>query len=99
MKKLFLIDYENAHWCGGQLNVCVWAESGDEAVLLAEDHMADEQRELYSDEYMEAEDDWMADECPYTVNRVEEFGPSHEEWKFYMDPTQRNEFYPTIGEE
>lgn len=99
-KPMWLIDYENAHWCGGQLNVVVHADSADEALYLAEDHMADEQRELFSEEYGESvrEDEEYSDECPYTVNSVEAFGPEHEEWKFFQDPIQRANFYPVIGE-
>lgn len=98
--KLWLIDYENAHWCGGQLNVVVVAETADEARYLAEDHMEEAQYELFSDHYLgEIDVDYEEGdyEAPYaTVNSVEEFNESHESWQFYTDPSQE-QFYPTIG--
>jgi len=99
MKKLYLIDYECAHWCGGQSNVVVWAESADHASEVAEVHMEEEMRELFSGEYDSEEEDGglYDDESAVSVNSVEEFGPSHDEWGFYQDPTQ-SQFYPVIGE-
>jgi hypothetical protein len=94
-KQLFLIDYECAHWCGGSSNVVVWAENEDHAELLAEVHMEENMRELFCDEYAE---DGPDDESAVTINSVEPFGPGHEQWVFFLDPTQ-NQFYPVIGEE
>lgn len=100
-KKLWLIDYENAHWCGGQLNVVVWAETADEALYLAEGHMEDEQRELFSDhaeeQCEEDEDDSILMESFVSVNSVVEFNEDHDEWKFFQMPGQSS-FYPVIGE-
>lgn len=97
-KQLYLIDYENAQWCGGQLNVVVWAQDADEAALLAEDHMTEVQRQLFADEYEDyAEEYGEDDESPVSVNSVEPFGPKHEQWEFYLDPSQA-EFYPVVGE-
>lgn len=101
-KKLFLIDYECAHWCGGSSNVVVWAETGDEAIILASDHMEEAMRELFSSEY----DDWdedapdggTYDESAVAINFVEEFGPEHEQWGYFQMPSQ-SEFYPVIGEQ
>lgn len=92
-KQLYLIDYENAHWCGGQLNVCVWAHDVDEAELLAEYHMVEEQNDLFSDE----DGNGYEDESPVTVNSVVAFGPGHKEWEFFQHPSQ-SIFYPVIGE-
>lgn len=99
-KQLYLIDYENAHWCGGQLHVVVWAESEDDAVCLAEVHMDQEQRELFSDEFQDAidEDDDLDNEQSYTVNQVTVLDENNEFWQFYLDEGQRAAFYPTIGE-
>lgn len=96
---LYLIKYENAHWCGGELAVVVWAEDEYEAEALVSDHMEETQRELFSDEYGESvsEDDEYADERAYSVNSVEPFDESHPEWKFFKDPSQAS-FYPVIGE-
>lgn len=94
-KQLYIIDYENAHWCGGQLNVCVWADSPTEASLIAEDHMIDAQRELFYDEYAECEEGEDED-CPYTINDIEVMDKNHECWEFFNRPDQ-SEFYPVIG--
>lgn len=93
-KQLYLIDYECAHWCGGQSNVVVWAEDEDDAREVASYHMEEEMRELFSDEYEDEEHD---DESSVSVNSVEEFGPAHDEWRFFLDPSQ-SQFYPIIGE-
>lgn len=93
-KQLFIIEYEFAHWCGGSSNVVVWAEDADDAVILAEVHMEENMRELFWDEYAE---DGPDDESAFTVNSVEPFGPGHEQWGFFLDPTQ-DQFYPVIGE-
>lgn len=96
-KKLFLIYYESAHWCGAGNYVVVWATSGPHAEYLAEVHMEEDMRELYSNEYNEEEGDNYADESSVSVITCEEFGPEHEDWKFFQDPSQSS-FYPVIGE-
>lgn len=96
MKKLFLIYYESAHWCGAGNHVVVWATSVPHAEYLAEDHMEEDMRELYSDEYTD-EDGLYDDESAVSVITCEEFGPEHENWKFFQDPSQSS-FYPVIGE-
>lgn len=99
-KQLFIIDYECAHWCGGPSNVVVWAEDADDAREVASYHMEEEMRELFSDEYRDEcdeEDCEHSDESAVTINSVEEFGPDHEEWQFFLDPSQ-SQFYPIIGE-
>lgn len=97
MKQLFLITYESVDWCGAaDTKVVVWAENKDHAELLAEDHMMDTMRELFSDEY--EEDPELEEETSYyTITSVEEFGRGHEEWKYFQDETQAD-FYPIIGE-
>jgi hypothetical protein len=97
MKKLYLIDYESAHWCGGQLNVVVWAnDEDDDAREVAEYHMEEEQRELFSDEFSEEDAVDFDSEQAYTVNSVELFDETHDQWVFYQDPTQES-FYPVVG--
>lgn len=93
---LWLIDYESAHWCGGQSHVVVVAESEDEARILAEDHMESEMRELFSGEFEDETDESFDEECAYTVNSCEPFDETHEHWEYYTDPSQE-QFYPTIG--
>ena len=94
METLYLITYDNAHWCGGELNVVVkGASSAQDAELAAEYHMEEEQRGLFMDEY---EEEGYGDECAYNIISIEEFGPKHEQWEFYMDPVQRANFYPEV---
>lgn len=94
MKK-FLIDYENVHWCGGQLYVVVNAKDEYEAQEKAEQHMEECQRELFDDHYNYDPDENYDDESAVSVNSVEEFDVTHEYWRFYKDPSQA-EFYPEI---
>lgn len=103
-KNLFLITYEGAHWCGASdTHVVVHAESADEALYKAENHMEETIRELFSSEYederqeLSDDDEGCADECAYTVNSVEAFGPEHDHWKWFCDETQRTNFYPEVG--
>lgn len=87
----YLIDYENAHWCGGQLYVVVNALDEDDAQMKAECFMEETQRELFADEYAEEFDD----ECAYTVNSVTVLDEDNEYWPFYKDPSQSS-FYPEL---
>lgn len=94
MKK-FLIEYENAHWCGASGTFCVVnANSADEAVMIASDHMEEEMRELFAEEY--SEEDPHEDESAVSVTYVEEFDETNENWKWYQDPTQ-SQFYPEVN--
>lgn len=90
----YLIDYENAHWCGGQLYVVVNADSEEDALDKAEYHMEESQRELFMDEYEESSE--YEDECPYSINSVSILDEANENWEFYKDPSQA-EFYPEIS--
>jgi hypothetical protein len=100
MKNLYIIDYENAHWCGGQLHVVVWAYSPAHAEILVSDWMEETQRELFADEYGESvsEDEEFADERAYTVNSVSILDINNEHWEFYNDPSQES-FYPVVNNE
>lgn len=93
----YLIDYENAHWCGGQLYVVVNAKNEYEAQEKAAQHMEECQRELFADEYEEDEESCgdFDDECVYVVNSIEILDEDNEYWPFYNDPSQA-EFYPEI---
>ena len=94
---LWLIEYENAYWCSGQLNVVVEAETEAQARFMAGDFMDETQRELFQDEIAEAfeEDPDFDDSCMAVVNSVELFDENHEQWKFFKNPSQ-SEFYPVI---
>lgn len=94
----YLIDFENSHWCGGQLYVVVNASSPEAAKCIADDWMEETQRELFADEYDDQESDEgcdYADEQAYSINSVEELTPAHECWKWYKDPSQSS-FYPEL---
>lgn len=95
--KLWLIDYESSQWCGGQSNVVVHAEDADHAQELASEHMDEAMRELFADHYDGESEDACENEQAYSVNKVEEFNPDHDEWKFFMDEGQRRVFYPEVG--
>ena len=60
-KQLYIIDYDNAHWCGGNLNVVVWARDEDHAVEVAEWFMDEQQRELFLAEFEEEPE--AAEDC------------------------------------
>lgn len=94
----YIITYENAHWCGGELHVVVnAAESAEDAEIQASDWMEETQRELFSTEYDEQENEGAdySDECAYTINSVEILDVNNEHWKFYTDPSQSS-FYPEL---
>jgi predicted glycosyl hydrolase (DUF1957 family) len=95
-KQLFLITYESAHWCGASdTKVVVWAEDGVDAIFKASDHMEDEMWELFADEYMDDGSEDRPEDSLVHVIEVVEFTPSHEEWKYFLDPSQVR-FYPVI---
>ena len=93
----YLIDYENAHWCGGQLYVVVEATDKTEAEIKAEDWMEQTQRELFSNEYGDSigDDEEYCDECAYTVNSIDILDENNENWEFYKDPSQSS-VYPEL---
>ena len=85
------------HWCGGTLQVCVWAENADAAEEYADAHMQECQAELFGSEYDELEHSYDPDtECTYTVNCTCELNEEHEQWEYFCDPTQAS-FYPVLG--
>jgi hypothetical protein len=97
MKKQFLIEYESAQWCGGISHCVVWATDETDAMLVAEEYMDTEMRELFSDEIEDEYGEEGMEDCAYSINSVELFVPGHEHWEFYMMPDQC-EFYPEIGD-
>lgn len=90
MKQIYIITYENANWCGGELHCLVEAISVDDAEMLAADYMDTVQRELFSDE-----DDENQEDITYTVNKTEILADSEFE-KYASDPTQQS-FYPKVN--
>lgn len=101
-KQMYIIEYNSAHWCGASHQCVVWAKSAEQAEDLAGLFMEEHLRELYSDEYNVDydEDEGLYgeydDESAYQVVSVEPFGPAHDCWEYFQDPTQA-EFYPQIG--
>lgn len=94
MKQLYIITYENSHYCGGELHCLVWAEDEFEAEMLAADFMDETQRELFSREYCEDFDEDEID-CPTSVTDVELLAGSDFE-KYVADPSQAS-FYPYVN--
>lgn len=99
--RLYIIQYDSAHWCGGESHCVVWAENADEALLEASVFMEDNMRELFSAEYDDYyNDDTEAgaydDESAYVVNWCEPLTPEHEHWEYFQDPSQ-SQFYPMLG--
>jgi hypothetical protein len=93
MKQLFIIEYENAHWCGGQLNCLAWAHSPEGAIDAASEFMEETQRELFSDHY--DEEGRYDGEPTVTVIGVMLMAGSEFE-KYYNDASQA-EFYPVVN--
>jgi hypothetical protein len=89
----YIIDYENAHWCGGQLHVVVSAMDEVDALTKAEYWMEETQRELFADEYFEDGD--YNDESAVVINSVNILDASNEHWEDYCNPSQSS-FYPEI---
>ncbi len=98
----YLITYESAHWCGAADTKCVvYAEDELTAVIVAEPHMEEEMRELFSEEYGDAVDEYEEEssydqECAYSITSVELFDEKHEDWKYYVHETQ-SQFYPVVN--
>lgn len=98
-QQLYLISYQSSQWCGGMSNCVVLATNEDTAVDGAEMWMDESMRELFSTEYSEdLEEGGEADqECAYSIDTVEKFGPEHDEWQWFLNEVQRTNFYPCIG--
>jgi len=89
--KLYLIEYSNAQYCGGDLTCVARGRSSAEALEYAAGFMENAQRELFFDSYEEDGED--PDDMCYVVDSCEEFTPAHPYWRYYQDPSQA-EFYP-----
>lgn len=93
---LYIIYAESANYCGYGQHFVVAADSEAQAEELALDACEDYFRE--QDEAQLEEDDWYdLDGMVFAdIKSVEEFGPGHESWKFYQDPSQA-EFYIKVN--
>ena len=98
-QQLYLIRYQSSHWRGGMSDCVVLATNQDTAVSCAELWMDVSMRELFSTEYAEnREEGGTLDEGPaYSIDSIEDFGPEHDEWRWFLDEVQRTNFYPCIG--
>lgn len=95
---LYLIEYECAHWCGGNSHCVVEATDVDAAVMLASEHMQEAMYELFHNAYTEDEVEGgnYGEEASFTVNSVVSFDETHEHWKYYIDPAQ-SQFFPKVN--
>jgi hypothetical protein len=93
----YLIEYECAHWCGGESHVVVNADSENLALEKAGLHMHEDMYELFNEEYRDClqQGTYEDGETTFAVKDIQEFNSDHEYWKFYKDPTQK-QFFPEI---
>ena len=98
-QQLYLINYQSLQWCGGMSKCVVLATDPVNAEYIAEEFMDTSMRELFSEEYAEdLEEGGIADEdYAYSLDSIEEFGPEHDEWQWFMNEVQRTNFYPCIN--
>lgn len=99
MKQLFIIDYESAHWCGGQSHCVAWATNDGDATEAASEFMEEHMRELFSDELADdrVEGGDADEDVQYAVMNVQPLlGSGYEE--YYADEVQRVNFYPCVNE-
>lgn len=90
---LYLVYAESAQYCGYGQHFVVQADSDREVDDLVANAADDYFYDLYNEELEEDGEDYG----PYhTVHTVEEFGPEHESWKYYKDPSQA-EFYIEVN--
>lgn len=94
---LWLVYFESANYAGYGSNVVVEASSAEAAEeaaqAYADAHYYEEDREQYIEENGEGSDE--DDVMWASIVRVEKFDESHDEWKYFKAPSQK-EFYPTI---
>ena len=92
---LYIIYAESANYCGYGQHFVVEAINEDDASAVAEQQI---EEYFFDQDWDQLEEDYGPDfEGPHgSVVSVEEFGPDHESWKFYQDPTQA-EFYIKVN--
>lgn len=90
---LFLAYCESANYAGYGQHFVIEAESASEAEVYLE-HPADEYFWEQDSDHLEEDD---IEEGPYySLERLEEFGPAHEQWVYYNKPSQA-EFYTKVN--
>ena len=93
MEQVYIIVYDNAQWCGGELYCLVKAVSEDEAEILADTFMCESQLELFADHYND--DPLEEGDICYNIVSVEPLKDS-EFAEFEADEGQRS-FYPKVN--
>ncbi len=95
-RELYVVTYDNMHYCGGELNCLAWATSNDDAICVASDHMEEAQRELFSDHYEEDEnvdmDDTFVGSCRAELVKGSEF-------EEFINMKDQESFYPVVNPE
>lgn len=92
---LYLIYAESANYCGYGQHFVVKAFDKSEAETLVESAVEEYFFEQDNDQIQEEHGEDFED--PYgNIIRIEEFGPEHDTWKFYQDPSQA-EFYIEVN--
>jgi hypothetical protein len=92
---LYLIYAESANYCGYGMHFVVEADDEDHAIGRTEGPV---EEYFYEQDQSQIEEEHGEDfEGPYgNIIRIEEFGPEHDTWKFYQDPSQA-EFYIEVN--
>lgn len=95
-KQLYIINYENAIWCGGSGTVLVWATSEFDAEYAASEHMREAQEEMFGHNSYDDEDEQPNDQV--SIISTELFDENHPDWSFYQSLTedQKNTGFPFV---
>jgi hypothetical protein len=89
---LYLIYAESANYAGYGQHFVVEAEAEEEAKELAEAEIEDY---FYQQDQDQLEEEDVEVHTYGSIVRVEEFGPGHDEWQYYLDPGQA-QFYTKV---
>ena len=93
MNQIYIITYDNAQYCGGELYCLVSAASEFVAEDIAANHMEEAQLELYADHY----EDKLLEEGDTSVGNVcVELLSESDHSVYAADPSQAS-FYPKVN--
>lgn len=93
MKQIYIITYDNAQWCGGELYCLVEATDETEAEEVAGQWMWESQIELFADHY---EDEPLEDGDVPVGNVFVELLEGSDYEEYAADPSQAS-FYPKVN--
>lgn len=93
MKQIYIITYENAQWCGGQLYCLVLATNEEEAHEKASLFMEETQLELFASEY----DDEPLEEGDSAIGYCEVELLSESSHAEYAKDSSQESFYPKVN--